>query len=66
VRRKFEPFDAETINREFLALSSEDASSLKFAMQSYQWDLGSGYVVRNYGGGLFMIKDSSHRQGRFF
>ena len=64
MRRKFEPFDAETIKREFLALPSEDASSLKFAMESYQWDLGTGYVVKNYGQGLYMIKDSSHGQGR--
>ena len=64
MRRKFEPFDAETIKREFLALPGEDASSLKFAMESYQWDLGTGYVAKNYGLGLFMIKDSSHGQGR--
>jgi hypothetical protein len=64
VRRKFEPFDAETIKREFLALPSEDASSLKFAMESYPWDLGTGYFVKNYGQGLFMIKDSSHGHGR--
>lgn len=64
MRRKFEPFDAETIKREFLVLPSEDASNLKFAMESYPWDLVTGYVVKNYGQGLFMIKDSSHGQGR--
>lgn len=64
VKRKFEPFDALVINREFMALPTVDAAELKFAMQNYQDDLGVGYTVRNYGDGLLMLKPSSRSQGR--
>lgn len=54
----------ETINREFLSLSDHDAATLKTAMKNYQLDTGVGYTVRNYGEGLWMLKDSGRAQGR--
>jgi phage-related protein len=64
VRRKFEPFDAEVIKREFFSLPVDDAISLKIAMKSYQDELGIGYRVENYGSGLEMLTDSGRGQGR--
>jgi len=62
--RKFKPFEAEAIRKEFLSISGEDAYHLKYAMESYQEDYRIGYTVKNYGDGLMMVKDSGRSQGR--
>ncbi|MGV3616128.1 MAG: hypothetical protein ACO1SV_12405 [Fimbriimonas sp.] len=64
MRRKFEPFDPQIVRREFFSLPEDDATALRVAMKSYQIDLGTGYEVKNYGGGLIMLKDRSRGQGR--
>lgn len=62
VVRKFEAFDQATINEEFLALTRADFRDLTHAMAQYQRGEESGYIVKNYGDGLMMIK--GNRQGR--
>lgn len=47
-----------------LAVPREDYYRLSEAMLAYRKDLRSGYVVKNYGDGLMMVKDDSHGQGR--
>ena len=47
-----------------LTLPPEDYYRLSQAMLGYRKASGSGYVVKNYGRGLFMIKDDSRGQGR--
>ena len=54
----------ETINRELRTLSHEDFRRLTEAMLAYRLDKGGGYVVKSYGDGLMMVKDSTHGQGR--
>ena len=64
MRRKFEAFNQEVINEEFMALPVKDASALKLAMKRYQNDEAVGYRVKNYGDGLLMIHGSGKDQGR--
>jgi len=64
MKRKFEPFDAEKINKEFWDLPSQDRAALMEAMSLYQQNSGIGYQVKNYGKGLEMITDSGSAQGR--
>lgn len=64
--RKFRPFDAETINAEFMSLPAADASDLATAMKAYQEDLGAGYRIDHYGEGLAMIKGTKQGRGLFF
>lgn len=64
MKRKFEPFDAETIKKEFFAVPEPDASNLKAAMSLYQRDAGIGYEIKNYGEGLMMLKATNRSQGR--
>ena len=53
-----------TTNRELLALPEADFLRLTAAMKAYAIEEPSGYVIKNYGEGLMMIKDASHGQGR--
>jgi phage-related protein len=64
VVRRWLPFDRHTINRELLALPSEDYYRLTSAMLAYRKQQTSGFVVDNYGEGLMMVKDDSRGQGR--
>ena len=60
--RKFEAFDQATINEEFLALTRADFRDLTHAMAQFQRGEESGYIIKNYGDDLMMIK--GNRQGR--
>ncbi len=62
VLRKFEAFDQATINEEFLALPRADFRDLTHAMAQFQRGEESGYILKNYGDDLMMIK--GNRQGR--
>ncbi len=64
VTRRWRAFDAETINKEMRDLPQEDYFRLSQAMLAYRMDTGSGYVVKNYGEGLMMVRDGSHGAGR--
>lgn len=64
VLRRWRAFDSETINRELSALPKEDFLHLTQAMLAFRKAQGSGYVVKNYGDGLLMLKDDSKGQGR--
>lgn len=63
MQRHWKSFNKEITNREFLALSVEDRLGLFEAMKLYRLDAGIGYVVKNYGKGLMMIKPKDG-QGR--
>jgi phage-related protein len=63
VKRKWRPFDERIIRTEFRKLASNDWFRLTAAMRAYAKDLGIGYEVKSYGGGLMMVKDSG-AQGR--
>ena len=62
--RRWRAFDVEAINREFAALPLEDHLCLQQTMLAYRSGEGEGYVVRNYGEGLMMVKDAAQGQGR--
>lgn len=62
--RRWRAFDVEAINREFAALPPDDYFRLGEAMLAYRRDEGRGYVVKNYGDGLMMVKDAAQGQGR--
>jgi phage-related protein len=64
VARRWRSFDRETTNREFNALPFEDRKALFEAMKAYRMELGIGYLVNSYGGGLYRIKSSNRTQGR--
>lgn len=64
VKRKFEAFNARIINSELRALPFGDASKLMHAMENFQAEFLSGFVVKNYGGGLLMIKSTNQGSGR--
>lgn len=64
VARRWRAFDRETIDKEMRALPKEAYHKLSEAMLAYRLDTRIGYVVRNYGDGLMMVKDDSHGAGR--
>jgi hypothetical protein len=64
VRRRWTSFDREVTNREFRDLPTEDFLALTEAMLVFRKQLGVGYKVKHYGGGLAMITDSGRGQGR--
>jgi hypothetical protein len=64
VTRRWSSFDTEITNKEAAALPSEDRKKLFRSMKAYVSDEEGKCVVRNYGGGLYMIKDRSQGQGR--
>jgi len=57
-------FDSETTNAEFAGIPQPDLRALFTAMGRYGRSLDGGYVVRNYGGDLYMIKATNHTSGR--
>ncbi len=64
MKRKFRPFDAETIRKEIMSLPAEDHKRLTVAMKAYQMGLGVGYQIKSYNSGIEMITDSGNSQGR--
>src|SRR5579862_3264535 len=64
VRRRWTSFDPEVTNKEAAALPSLDRKRLFRAMKAYVSEEESKCVVKNYGGGLYMIKDRSQGRGR--
>jgi hypothetical protein len=62
--RRWSSFNREVTNREFAALPQRDYADLTQAMKAYRQDIGAGYELKNYGGGLMMVKSSSGTQGR--
>ena len=57
-------FDYSVTNREFAELPSRDAASLFRAMKRYAIDERPGWIVKDYGEGLLMIKAANQTQGR--
>ena len=47
-----------------MKIPDDDRRRLKLAMFNYRIDAGVGYEVKTYGGGLMMVRDSSHGSGR--
>ena len=64
MKRKWRPFDQETLKKEFATIPHPDQRKLFFAMENYRDNTGIVYVVKNYGDGLMMIKDRSKGSGR--
>jgi phage-related protein len=63
VERHWKSFDQDVTNKEFRDLPIDDLIGLFEAMKLFRYDLGIGYVIKNYGDGLMMIK-AKHGQGR--
>ena len=62
--RRWISFDYEVTNKEFAALPVEDRQSLFKAMKAYGEVAESGFVVKDYRGGLYMLKPTNRTQGR--
>jgi hypothetical protein len=64
VERRWISFDRAVTNKEFLQMPESDRLDLFEAMKRYRLLQGIGYVVKNYGDGLMMIKPNSPSAGR--
>jgi hypothetical protein len=64
MERRWTSFNSEITNSEFLAIPAHDRAALFGAMKAYRLALPGGFVVKNYGDGLMMIKAANKTQGR--
>lgn len=62
--RQWLSFDRDTLDQEFRALPRKDMIDLFEAMKAYRMEVETGWVVKNYGNGLLMIKPSNKGAGR--
>ncbi len=59
MERRWSSFDRETTNKEFATIPIDDRVRLFEAMKLYRLDARIGYVIKNYGEGLMMLKPTS-------
>ena len=57
-------FDPDTTNAELASIRQPDRGALYWAMERYGLGDPTGWIVKDYGGGLLMLKAKGERQGR--
>lgn len=61
---KWESFNEVVTTTEFLTIPQPDQGALKYAMERYGKGQNVGWVLKNYGDGLMMLKAKNRSAGR--
>lgn len=62
--RRWESFHEPTTTAEFLSIPQPAQAALKYAMERYAKGQDVGWMVKDYGGGLSMLKPRNRTAGR--